>query len=596
MYILSAEHLKRSYSEKILLEDVTFLLDSHDKAGLIGVNGTGKTTLLRIIAGTEHAEGGTLEIPGNVRIGYLPQNPDFGDGTVLEQVLSDIALSERDAKEYEAKSILGKLGVTDFSAKVKTLSGGQRKKVAMASVLVTPCDLLILDEPTNHLDSGMVRWLEEYLKAFKGAILMVTHDRYFLDRVANRILELDRGKIYSYPGAFSRYLELKAEREEMAAASERKRQALIRREVEWIHQGPKARGTKSQYRIDRLKALQEEETAQAEAEMSFSSVASRLGRKTIELVHISKSYGDKTVIRDFSMILHRQARIGIVGENGAGKSTLLKMIAGTLPPDTGEVIRGETVKIGYFSQEGEELDPNMRMIDYIKEKGDFIETEEGRLSASQLLEKFLFPGSEQYKPIGRLSGGERRRLFLIRILMDAPNVLLLDEPTNDLDIRTLMILEDFLDSFKGAVIAVSHDRYFLDKMADHILEVKGDGTLQLTLGGYSEWLSGKEGETRSEEDAPEKKKAAKNAWKQGSPKKLKFTYKEQKEFETIDEDMEKLEEAIAAKEKEIEKETSDFIKLQQLLSEKEALETALSEKEERWIYLTELDEKIKAQE
>ena len=594
MYILSAEHIRRSYSEKTLLEDVTFILDNHDKAGLIGVNGTGKTTLLRIIAGTEQMEGGKLEIPGGVRIGYLPQNPEFGDGTVLEQVLADIAANDRDTKEYEAKSILGRLGISDFSAKVKTLSGGQRKKVAMASVLVTPCDLLILDEPTNHLDSGMVRWLEEYLKAFKGAILMVTHDRYFLDRVANRILELDRGKIVSYPGAFSKYLELKAEREEMAAASERKRQALIRREVEWIHQGPKARGTKSQYRIDRLKALQQEEKEEAEEMMRFSSVASRLGRKTIELEHISKSYDGNCIIRDFSMILHRQARIGIVGENGAGKSTLLKIIAGTLLPDSGTVTRGETVKIGYFSQEGEEMNPEMRMIDYIREKGDSIETEEGRLSASQLLEKFLFPGSEQYKPIGRLSGGERRRLFLIRILMDAPNVLLLDEPTNDLDIRTLMILEDFLDSFKGAVIAVSHDRYFLDKMADHILEVRGDGNLSLTLGGYSEWLAGKEAE---EAAAPKKavKSGAKNAWKQDAPKKLKFTYKEQKEYETIDADMAALEGKIAAKEAEIAKETSDFVKLQALLEEKEALQKSLEEKEERWIYLTELAEKIESQ-
>ncbi|MDD6033805.1 MAG: ABC-F family ATP-binding cassette domain-containing protein [Oscillospiraceae bacterium] len=592
MFVLSAEHLTKSYSEKILLRDVSLLLDEKDKAGLIGVNGTGKSTLLKILAGAETPDGGVLTIPGGVRVGYLPQNPVFQkDLPVLEQVFLGISQKDRETQEYEAKAILTRLGLQDLQQPVGQLSGGQKKRVAMAGALIHPCDLLILDEPTNHLDNEMISWLEQYLIQFRGALLMVTHDRYFLDRVTNRILELDRGSLYSYTANFSKFLELKAQREEMAAASERKRQALVKRELDWIHQGPKARGTKSQYRIDRLKELQAREAEARSEELALGSVASRLGRKTIELDHISKAYDGKALIRDFSYNFQRRARIGIVGKNGCGKSTLLSIIAGRLTPDSGEVIVGETVKVGFFSQEGEEMDPSMRVIDYIREHGEYVETTEGRLSAAQMLEQFLFPSDCHYQQIGRLSGGERRRLFLLRILIEAPNILLLDEPTNDLDIQTLMILEQFLESFQGAVIAVAHDRYFLDKVADHIFRLDGEGNVQVFLGGYSDYLLQLE-----DEEVPRVSKAAKpKAPRSEQPKKLKFTFKEQREYETIDDDIAALEEQIAGKEREIEASSSDFERLQQLLEEKETLEAALSEKEERWLYLTELAEKINNQ-
>jgi len=592
LFVLSVEHLSKNYAEKVLIEDVSFLLDEKDKVGLIGVNGTGKSTLLKVLAGAEQPDSGVLNFPGGVRVGYLPQNPVFQkDLPIIEQVFLGISQKDRETQEYEARAILTKLGLTDLQQPVGQLSGGQKKRVAMAGALIHPCELLILDEPTNHLDNEMITWLEQHLNRFKGAILMVTHDRYFLDRVTNRILELDNGSIYSYQANFSKFLELKAQREEMAAASERKRQALMKKELDWIRQGPKARGTKSQYRIDRLKEMQAEEVAVQTQEMSLGSVASRLGRKTIELKNISKSYDGRKLIDDFSYIIQRDARIGIIGRNGCGKSTLLSMIAGRIRPDSGEVITGETVKLGFFSQEGEEMDPEMRMIDYIREHGEYVETSEGRLSAAQLLEQFLFPAHCHYQPISKLSGGERRRLFLLRILIEAPNILLLDEPTNDLDIQTLMILENFLEGFKGAVIAVAHDRYFLDKMADHIIRLNGEGEAKVFLGGYTDYLA------QEEELMPQKQKAEKSAVSHRSerPQKLKFTFKEQREYETIDADIAALEEKIAEKEREIEQSSSDFSKLQQLLAEKEALETTLSEKEDRWIYLTDLAERIENQ-
>lgn len=593
MLVLSAEHIKKSYTDKTLLEDISLMIDEKDKVGLIGVNGTGKSTLLKILAGLEEPDKGTVNHPGGITVGYLPQNPIFPlKTTVLEQVFLGLNIQDREAKEFEAKAILTRLGLYEFDKEVTLLSGGQKKRVAMASALIHPCDLLILDEPTNHLDNEMISWLEEYLKKFKGALLMVTHDRYFLDRVTNRIVEIDKGRLYSYQANYSGYLELKAQREEMAAASERKRQALIKKELEWIHQGPKARGTKSQYRIDRLNEMMAEKGPSEMASLQMTSLSSRLGRKTIEVKEISKAFGEKKLINGLNLLVHRNARIGVIGKNGSGKSTFLKIVSGRLRPDSGEVIVGETVKMGYFSQECEEMDPQMKVIDYIREHGESVETPDGRLTASQLLETFLFPPDLQYTCIGRLSGGEKRRLYLLRILIEAPNVLLLDEPTNDLDIQTLTILENYLDSFQGAVIAVSHDRYFLDKVADSLLEFDGAGQVNSYLGGYTEYLAAKALETPHETARKEKKEKQR---KPSSPKKLKFTFKEQREYDGIEDVIAGLEQKIGEISGAIDQNASDFEKLQQLLQEKEQLERELEEKTERWLYLTELAEKIENQ-
>lgn len=592
MFVLSAEHIQKSYTGKALLEDISLIIDEKDKVGLIGVNGTGKSTLLKILAGLEEADQGSVNRPGGVTVGYLPQNPVFEQGvTVLEQVFAGLGLQDREAKEFEAKAILTRLGLYEFDKEVNLLSGGQKKRVAMASALVHPCDLLILDEPTNHLDNEMISWLEGYLKKFRGALLMVTHDRYFLDRVTNRIVEIDRGRLYSYEANYSGYLELKAQREEMAAASERKRQALIKKELEWIHQGPKARGTKSQYRIDRLSEMMAEKGPSETGSLQMTSLASRLGRKTIELKEISKAFGEKRLISGLDLVVHRNARIGVIGQNGSGKSTFLKIMSGRLSPDSGKVVVGETVKMGYFSQECEEMDPGMRVIDYIREHGESVQTPDGRLTASQLLETFLFPTDLQYTSIGRLSGGEKRRLYLLRILIEAPNVLLLDEPTNDLDIQTLTILENYLDSFAGAVIAVSHDRYFLDKVADSLLEFSGGGQVNAYLGGYTEYLEAKALEAPRETVPKEKKEQ-----KRSAPKKLKFTFKEQREYDGIEDVIAALEGKIQEVSEAIDQNASDFEKLEQLLAEKEQLERELEEKTERWMYLTELAEKIESQQ
>ena len=591
--LLTAENLRKNYGMKQLLDGVTLYLNQGERIGLIGVNGTGKSTLLKLLAGAESPDEGRVALDPNVQVSYLPQTPALNDGlTVLEQVFAGHPAEFREINEYEAKTILTKLGITDFDRKIGELSGGQRKRVALATVFVHPADVLILDEPTNHLDAEMVAWLEQRLARFTGGLVMVTHDRYFLENVVTKIAELSRGELFLYEANYSKYLELKAQRLEMAQASERKRQALLRRETEWIMRGCRARSTKSTERIARYEALKAQEGPRADESLSISAGASRLGRKTVELEHVSKSFGDKTVIRDFSYTILRDDRVGIVGRNGAGKSTLLNLIAGTLPPDSGRVDFGGTVRIGYFTQEGRELDPDQRPYDYIHEIASELRTREGRVSATQMMERFLFPSDLQFSTIGRLSGGERRRLYLLGILMSAPNILLLDEPTNDLDVETLTILEDYLTEFPGAVVAVSHDRYFLDKTAASILEVRGDGEVRRTMGGYSDF------ELLREMDAAprrESRPAAPRERRSDRPQKLKFTFREQREFDSIDADIAALEEKIAACESDIESSASDYVRLQALLAEKEALEKQLEEKTERWVYLNDLAERIAQQ-
>lgn len=590
MLLLVGENLAKSYTERKLFDGIGFTVETGDKIGLIGLNGTGKTTLLRVIAGEASLDGGQIVKARGLTIGYLPQNPNLAeDHTVLEQVLAGIT---GEAKEYECKTILTKLELYDYDAKISTLSGGQKKRVALASALVHDVDLLILDEPTNHIDNSMVTWLENFLALYKGALLMVTHDRYFLERVTNRIWELDKGGLYHYQCNYTKFLEKKAEREEMALASERKRQSLIRKEVEWIHQGPCARGTKSQYRIERLRQLQSENVDLTKSNLELTSLSSRLGRKVIECEEISKSYGDKVLIRDFSYRLLRDDRIGIIGQNGIGKSTLLKIIMGEIDPDSGSVSIGETVKIGYFSQQCDDMDLSMRAIDYVKSESNAIETPEGILSASQLLEKFLFFSDQQYTTISRLSGGERRRLYLLKLLMTAPNVLILDEPTNDLDIETLTILEDYLTGFPGAVIVVSHDRYFLDKIATRIFSFENE-EIKSYMGGYTDWTIQREAlfpedESRQKPDKPKSKD------QRIKSSKLKFTFKENREFATIDENVAALEEKIVQVEKGIESNASDFVKLQALMAEKETLELELSDLMARWVYLNDLNDRINA--
>lgn len=591
LILLSAEAITKSYREGNLLDGVSLYLEEGDKAGIIGINGTGKSTLLKIIAGVEQPDSGSVVTASGVRIGYLPQNPGFAAGTtVLAQVFSGAASAAWQAKEYEAKSILTRLGITEFDRDVSTLSGGQKRCVAIASALITPCELLVLDEPTNHLDSSMVAWLEDYLKRFKGSLLMVTHDRYFLDRVTNRIVEIDRGKLYTYQANYSRYLELKAEREQMEAGSERKRQSLLKKELAWMQQGPKARGTKSRFRIERFEQLSAQEGPKAADKLDLNSVSTRLGKKTVELQGVGKQFGGQWFVKDFDLLLPRGARVGIVGPNGCGKSTLLKLITGSLQPDTGSVVLGETVKLGYFSQECEEMDPSLRVIDYIRGIAENIRTPDGTLSASQMLEKFLFPPDLQWNTISRLSGGERRRLFLLRVLMDAPNILLLDEPTNDLDIQTLRILEEYLDGFEGAVVTVSHDRYFLDRVVESIYAFEPGGTLRQYLGGYSDY------ERLRVQEKPvgeAKSKAAREP--REKTRRLKFSYKEQLEFEGIDGEIAALEEELAETERQIEQQASDYTKLEELLARKEELTARLDEKTERWVYLNELAEQIEAQ-
>lgn len=592
--LLSAENISKNYGMKQLLDGVSVYLNEGDRIGIIGINGTGKSTLLKILAGTVHPDSGNISSKPNLQISYLPQDPEMnGEFTVIEQVLADMPSEYREIRDYEARSMLNKLGITDFSAKISTLSGGQRKRVALASALIHPADVLVLDEPTNHLDSEMVTWLENWLNKFSGGIVMITHDRYFLERVVTRITELSRGKLYTYEANFSKYLELKSQREEMAEASERKRQSVLRREYQWIMRAARARGTKSKDRIERYHALKEQSAPEYDDTVKISALSSRLGKKTIELKNVSKSYGSRKVIDDFSYNVLRNDRIGIIGHNGAGKSTLLNMIAGRIKPDSGEVETGETVKTGYFTQTSSELDPDKKVFDFIHDISDSVKTSEGTFSASQMLERFLFYPDLQQSMIGRLSGGEKRRLYLLSILMEAPNVLLLDEPTNDLDIETLRILEDYIEEFPGAVISVSHDRYYLDKTAESIFEVEDNGHVSCYTGNYSDYA----------EKAAEKKKTEKetvrtansqseNAKKQHA---LKFSFKEQREYETIDADIENLENQIAECERKMALQTSDYVKLQELMDKKAKLEEELENKTERWIYLNDLADRINAE-
>lgn len=616
MNLLTIEHLTKSYTERLLFDDTAFSINEGEKVGVIGINGTGKSTLLKIAAGLEEPDQGSVVKGRNLYIRYLPQNPVFEPRyTVLESVIRENEGHEQAWDlEGQAKNMLMKLDVPDWTAKIETLSGGQRKRVALASVLLSTADLLILDEPTNHLDSAMADWLEEYLKKFRGALLMITHDRYFLDSVTNRIVELDKGKLYSYQTNYEGFLELKAERMAMEEASERKRQSILRVELEWMKRGARARSTKQKGRIQRFEALSAKRGPEYDGEVELGSIASRLGRTTVELKNLSKAYDGKTLIRDFSYIFLKNDRVGFIGPNGSGKSTLMKMIAGWVKPDSGEIEIGQTVKLGYFSQENEAMDNDLRVIDYIKNVAEYVRTPDGSVSASQMLERFLFPPSVQYTVIGKLSGGEKRRLYLLRILMDAPNVLILDEPTNDLDIRTLTILEDYLDSFQGIVITVSHDRYFLDRVVRRIFAFEGDGKICQYEGGFTDYQASRQEREEAEEtagaragrekgreaagdgeaDGSQEKNSRKN-WKEGQVKKLKFTYMEQKEWETIEDEIAKLEQRIEELGPEIDRAARDYAKLSALMKEKEETEALLEQKMERWIYLNDLSERIAQQ-
>lgn len=608
MILLSAEKVYKGYSERQLLDGCSLAIGDGEKIGLIGINGTGKSTLLKVMAGIDPPDSGIVTRAGGVRVAYLPQNPLFdGETTVLQQVMKGVAIDEERAKdakviqqadEYQCKSILNQLGLGDYDQKIAQLSGGQKRRVALACALAAEAEVLILDEPTNHIDSEMVDWLEGYLKRFQGALLMVTHDRYFLERVVNRIVELDHGKLYSYPANYSQYLELKAQREEMALATERKRQSLYRKELAWIQRGARARSTKAQFRVDRFEQLKNSEYVPDQSKLEVSALSSRLGRKIIEIDNISKAFDGKQLVRDFSYNLLRGDRIGIIGPNGYGKTTLVRMICGLLEPDSGTIVRGDTVKIGYFSQEsfiGEEFDPSVKAVDYIRSISQEIQTPEGTLSASQMMEKFLFPSELQYTEIGRLSGGERRRLYLLRVLMETPNVLVLDEPTNDLDIETLAVLEDYLESFPGVVIAVSHDRYFLDKLMNHVFVLAGNGEVRHYTGGYADYRADVAEQERIKKQSTASVSNGEKRDGRNQREKLKFSFKEQREYEQIDQVIAELEEKIEETEQQIRSNSSDYTALQQLTQEKEELEEQLAQKMERWVYLNDLAERIAEQ-
>ena len=592
MNILNIEHISKIYGEKVIFDDVSLGIHSGDKIGVIGVNGTGKTTLLKIIAKINEPDKGQIICGNGIRVSYLPQNPEFPKKqSILEYVMD--GKEHQDWKtESEAKTILTKLGIYDFDEECDHLSGGQKKRVALARTLVDPTEVLILDEPTNHLDNDMVLWLEEFLNSFRGVLIMVTHDRYFLDRVTNKIVEIDKGKLYEYDTNYSGFVELKVQREEMELATERKRQSLLRVEMEWMKQGIKARGTRQRARTERFEELKNAKGPSMQQNVEMDSISSRLGKTTIELEHISKGFGDKHLINDFSYIVLRDDRIGFIGPNGCGKSTLMKMIMGILKPDEGNITIGDTVKIGYFAQENEDMTGDIRVIDYIRNVAEYIQTTKGQASASQMLDRFLFPPELQYTPLDKLSGGEQRRLYLLKVLMEAPNVLILDEPTNDLDIQTLTILEDYLDTFAGIVITVSHDRYFLDRIVNRIFAFEEGGHLKQYEGGYTDYLEKVKPIAKQEKSKLEKKENNGKKFQKEHQKKLKFTYKEQKEFETIDDDIAKLEEKIEQLDEEIMENATNSGKLAELTQQKEETEEALNKKMDRWVYLNDLAEQI----
>ena len=623
MNLLSLENITKAYTERVLLDGASFFLQEGEKVGIIGINGTGKSTLLKLAAGLEEPDTGSCTKANHVVIRYLPQTPEFDDScTVWEHVEKKISESTQWDMEGEAKSMLQTLGIVRLEQKISELSGGQRKRLALAEILMQPCDILVLDEPTNHLDHAMAAWLEDYLKRWRGSLIMVTHDRYFLDSVSNRIVEIDKGKIYSYDTNYSGFLELKAQREEMEAATERKRQSILRVELEWVKRGARARSTKQKARLERYEEMKNQHGPQSDGQMSMSSITTRMGNTTIEIDGISKSYGGHTFIRDFSYIFLKNDRVGFVGTNGCGKTTLMKLLAGREEPDSGSIKVGQTIRIGYYSQEIETskeagiayMDPKMRVIDYIRETAEFVRTEDGLISASAMLERFLFPPQAQYSLIGKLSGGERRRLNLLRVLMESPNVLILDEPTNDLDISTLTILEDYLDHYQGIVIVVSHDRYFLDRTVNRIFAFEAGGVLRHYEGGYTDYalkagesaqcnLSVQDGIISSAADGTEGAdtgseaggRAAYENYRANRERKLKFSYKEKQEYETIEQDILDLEEKLESLDAEMAANATNSKRLSELAAEREQTEADLEHKMERWEYLEELAEKIHAQ-
>ena len=604
MNLLTIENMSKSYTERMLFDHVSFGINEGEKIGVIGINGTGKSTLLKIIAGIEEPDSGTVVKGKKVRIGYLAQTPEFDNELTI---LQNVVLNQKAEEEYrnlegEAAAMLVKLGIADVNAYPGKLSGGQKKRVALVRTLLTPAEILVLDEPTNHLDNEMAEWLEDYLTKYRGAFIMITHDRYFLDKVTNKIIELDKGNIYTYNANYSKFLELKAEREDMVLATERKAKSLFRMELEWMQRGARARSTKQKAHIQRFEELKDRKGIEIDGKVEINALSSRMGKKTIELNNISKAFGERTLINDFTYILLPGDRIGIVGANGCGKSTLLNIMTGKLEPDFGSIETGTTIKLGYFSQENEYMDESLKVIEYIRETAEYIQTSDGTITASQMCEKFLFTGAMQYSVIAKLSGGEKRRLYLLKVLMEAPNILILDEPTNDLDIQTLTILEDYLETFPGIVVTVSHDRYFLDKIATRIFSFE-NGRIRQYEGNFTDYKEARslrdEGQVTSLSNSSpgnssgDQKSASVATWKQKSNK-IKFTYQEQKEFDTIDEDIASLENQIAETEVEIGNAATNYSKLNELMTKKEQLEKSLEEKMDRWVYLNDLAEQIQA--